>query len=120
MTLWQEILRCQETGVDLVGIRSQAELYAANNGNQYAASTVSTSTSCTSAAGLFTDANIKSAITGATNAGGGAVACGAGPSYWVVAAQLKSDSTKAWCISSTGSSTQITWNSALTAPNSCL
>ncbi len=105
---------------DLVGIRSQAELYSSNNGNQYAASTVATSTTCTSAAGMFTDNNIKSAISGATAAGGGAVACGAGTNYWVVAAQLKSDSTKAWCVSSSGSSTQVTYSATLSGANSCL
>ncbi|MES2007003.1 MAG: type II secretion system protein [Patescibacteria group bacterium] len=105
---------------NLSSIRASAELYAANNNYPYAPSTVATTTTCTTASGLFTDSRIKTAISAATNAGGGAVACGAGGHYWVVSAQLKSDTTKAWCISSTGSSTQITYAAALTAPNSCL
>ena len=103
---------------DLVGIRSQAELYASNNSNSYG--TQATTTSCSSGTGMFSDSNIRSAISGAVSAGGGAVACAAGTNYWVVSAQLKSDSTRAWCVSSSGSSTQITYAAALTGANSCL
>jgi prepilin-type N-terminal cleavage/methylation domain-containing protein len=105
---------------NLISIRSSAELYAANNSYQYAPSTVATTTSCTAASGLFTDTKIKNAITAAATNGGGAVACGSGPGYWVVAAQFKSNSSLAWCVSSTGSSTRITYNASLTSPNSCL
>jgi prepilin-type N-terminal cleavage/methylation domain-containing protein len=104
----------------VAGIRSSAELYALTNNYQYAPSVISTTTSCTSASGLFTDSKIKAAIAAAMNGGG--VACGAGPGYWVVAAKLKSDSTKAWCVSSGGSSTVISWSSGSLqgAGNSCL
>ncbi len=108
---------------DLVGIRSQAELYSSNNGNAYTTVNVATTTTCAGAAGMFSDANVKSAITAAAGAGGGGVACAVNTAgYWVVAAQLKSDTTKAWCVASTGTSTSITWSAgALNAVGStCL
>jgi prepilin-type N-terminal cleavage/methylation domain-containing protein len=103
---------------DLVAIRAQAELYSSNNSNSYG--TQATTTSCTSGTGMFSDPTIRSAIAGAISAGGGAAACAAGTNYWVVAAQLKSDSTNAWCVSSSGSSTQITYGAGLSGVNSCL
>jgi prepilin-type N-terminal cleavage/methylation domain-containing protein len=108
---------------DLVGIRSQAELYASNNSNQYANSTIGTSTCAIgSANSLFNDPTIKSAMSGAVSSGGGSVACNAGTGFWVVKVQLKSDNTKAWCVSSTGSSTQVNWNTGTmtTGADSCL
>jgi prepilin-type N-terminal cleavage/methylation domain-containing protein len=104
----------------IAGLRSSAELYALNNGYQYVSSSFSTTTSCTTQAGMFADSKIKSAITAAINGGG--VACGAGPGFWVVAAKLKTDANKAWCVSSGGSSTVINWNSGSLqgAGNTCL
>lgn len=93
---------------DLVGIRSQAEIYASSNGNSYGS--VATSSCAAGASGtMFNDPNVKSAMNGAASAGGGTVKCGAwttGTGGWVVAAQLKS-SGNYWCVSSSGSSTMI-------------
>ena len=110
----------------LIGIRSSAELYAANNSYNYASSVIGTSSCAVGVANsMFNDPKISSAINAAVNAGGGTYKCNAAggsgnPSYWVIAVQLKSDSTKAWCVASNGSSTQITYNANLTMPNSCL
>lgn len=109
------------------GIRTQAELYYDSNGNSYgtaASSTISAANAnCTTATGMFSDPNITNAIKGATNqspgytnfAGIGAAttgygACGIGGNgtYWQVAIPLKTDSTKAWCVDSTGKAGQIT------------
>ncbi len=108
---------------DLSSIRRQAELYANSNGYVYGtAGAASTTCAIGTASTLFADTVIMAAMNGARTAGGGSIGCSYNQTSntWMVAATLKSDSTKAWCISSTGSSTQITWNSALTAPNSCL
>lgn len=106
---------------NLGSIRHSAELYILNNGN-YASSAISTTTSCLSAAGMFSDPKVKSAISAAMNAGGGTVACAANTTYWVVASQFKSNSSNWWCVSSIGSSTQlnnITTGNILTVGNSC-
>jgi len=108
---------------NLSTLRRQAELVALNNMYAYGSADAPTTTCAVGAANtLFANPVIMAAMNGARTSGGGSLACAyrVGSNTWVVAAQLKSDSTKAWCISSTGSSTQITWNSALTAPNSCL
>lgn len=111
---------------DLVGIRSQAELYASNNNNSYGQSNTgtptATSTTCSSVStGMFGNAIIKSAINGAVSAGGGGVACISNNTYWAISAQLKSNSTRAWCVSSSGSSTQVTWSSSMNSgATSCL
>ena len=101
---------------DLVGIRSQAELYASNNNNSYgtlATTTANAAASCN--AGMFTDASIRAALTAAISSGGGLVACAANATagYWAAAAQLKSDPTQAWCVSSSGTSKQITWGTGV-------
>jgi len=110
----------------LNGIRSSAELYAANNSYSYGQSNTgtptATSTTCASVStGMFGNATIKNAVNGAVSAGGGGVACISNNTYWAISAQLKSDSTRAWCISSSGSSTQVTWNSSMNSgATSCL
>ena len=102
---------------DLDSIRSQGELYSSNNGNTYGVQATSTNGGCN--AGMFSDPTIKSAISGAVGAGGGTVSCGAFGTGWVVAGTLKSNSSNAWCVSSSGSSTQIVYNASLANPNSC-
>ncbi len=108
---------------NLSTIRRQAEIFANNNSYVYG-TTGAASTTCVAGTAntLFADPVIMAAMNGARTSGGGSIACSYNQTSntWVIAATLKSDSTKAWCVSSNGSSTQITWNSALTAPNSCL
>ena len=108
---------------DLSTIRRQAEIFANNNNYTYGSSAAASTTCVAGAANtMFADPVIMAAMNGARTAGGGTIGCSYNQTSntWVIAATLKSDSTKAWCVSSVGSSTQITWNSALTAPNSCL
>ncbi len=101
-------------------IRTQGEVYAGNNSNQgyipgAALATTSTAATCsgqTAANNLFGDATIKQGITAAIANGTGGVRCGASAYYWAVAVQLKSDTNKAWCVSSAGVTKQITWDSS--------
>lgn len=109
---------------DLVSIRAQAELYSTNNGNSYGTqATTTTAAGCAAGSGIYSDQTVKNAITAAATAGGGGVACSATTNYWVVKAQLKSNTSNAWCVSSSGSSTQVAWNSGTmgtSGSDSCL
>ena len=115
---------------NLNGIRSQAELYYETlNPPSYAAAAFATTTAagCTGAsAGVFSDPNIKAAITtaaanaGTANIAGGtgvSIACGAATAnstYWMVAVPLKSDSSKVFCVTSAGQAKEVN-ASAMTA-----
>ncbi len=81
---------------DLDGIRTQAEIFYGANSNTYGAA----SSACT--ASLFADPTIARAITGATNAGSGAVACQTTGTAYAVSARLVASSTNYWCVDSTG------------------
>ncbi len=80
----------------LANARAQAELYYDGHSNSY-------QNVCTDTAGIL---NMKN---GATNAGSAAVVCndtGGANTAWAMSAQLKSDTTKFWCVDSTGTSTE--------------
>ena len=76
---------------DLVGIRSQAELFASSNGSS-------------GYNGLCTNTNVVSAINAAQSANGGtAVTCVASSSAWAVESKLKTSGY--WCVDYNGAST---------------
>ena len=98
---------------ELDGMRSQAELYASNNGNSYA----SACTTAGSSNGLKDMAAGAAGSTGATvvsyaNVSGGTTAvqaagtvvCGDYSSYWVVQAPLSAATGGYWCVDNTGAS----------------
>ncbi len=115
---------------NLNGIRAQAELYYDNVGS-YAATAFATTTgaSCTTTGtGLFSDPNVRAALTAAASNGStvtiaGAssnIACGAATnnsSYWMVAVPLKSDASKAFCVTSTGQAKEVNVSAIATAAN---
>ncbi len=114
---------------NLASIRTQAEIYAGNNGNNYGAVVgTSTGATCTTAgAGVFSDPTIKQAINAAATASGGTVSCAAyntagsgNATWWSVAIPLKTDNTKAWCVSSAGIVKQISATNPLNAGSGCL
>lgn len=100
-------------------IRTQAEVYASNNGNTYGvqATTSAAAGSSCGAAGMWVDPTIAAATKSAgsasaasvTIAGGAtsATACGSGSGWWAFATVLKSNTANAWCVDSTGKSNQI-------------
>ena len=69
--------------------RAQAELYYDNSGQSY-------TSVCTGANG------IGQFITGATNAGSGAVDCDSTATAWAMEAQLKTNTAQYYCVDSTG------------------
>jgi len=109
---------------NLDSIRTQAEVYSSNNNGNYAASVVATTTVLTTGtaatscgtAGLWTDPTIAAATkAAAVQAGGPATlngtanayaVCGAGPTWWAIAVVQKVDSSKTWCVDSTGRAKQ--------------
>src|SRR5690606_21942183 len=92
---------------DLSTIQTQAEIYYGGTGaNSYG--TVS-GTTCSTASTLFADATIVKAITGADTANGsGTVVCNNSTSAYAVSAQLSADTTKYWCVDSSGTAKQET------------
>jgi prepilin-type N-terminal cleavage/methylation domain-containing protein len=96
-------------------IRSQAELFFANNSNSFLPSGGSTHaiSACPaySASGtnmLSKDKNIADAITEAKNRGSGVSSCYNSSTAWAVAVGLKTNSNNSWCIDSSGQSRQTT------------
>ncbi len=85
---------------NLSGIRSQAELWASNNGNVYGPTTAASG--CTLAGSVFADATIQNQVSSAVTANGGTAAtCVASANAWAVSVPLKS-STNRFCVDSTG------------------
>jgi len=82
---------------NLNGIRSQSEIVFDNSNNSYG---TTLGTSCVT--GLFVDPTIKRQIDGAILASGGTSACFSASSSWAASVQLKSDTTKYWCVDSKG------------------
>ncbi len=80
--------------------RAQAELYYTDNSNSYAG--------VCAAANTATPGGIATMVTGATGAGGTNVKCGDNATGWAMEATLKSDTTKWWCVDSSGLSVQNT------------
>ncbi len=87
----------------LANARAQAELYYDNNGQKY-------DSVCTATTGI---AHMKSSLEGLTT---GVVCTTAATSTWAMSATLKSDTSKNWCVDSTGVSTSSTAN---TSSNVC-
>ena len=86
---------------DLSTIQTQAEIYYGGAGNNTYGTTGST---CSTAGSLFAaDATIVRAIAAMDTANGsGLVICGNSGSAYAIQAQLISDTTKYWCVDSTG------------------
>jgi prepilin-type N-terminal cleavage/methylation domain-containing protein len=89
---------------DLVGIRSQAELFASGNGSS-------------GYNGLCTNANVVSAMNAAQSANGGtALTCTATSSAWAIESKLKTSGY--WCVDYNGASTSTNSTSiSATDPN---
>lgn len=105
---------------NLVNIRGQAEIIYSGSGcygdnNPVGETTCAAhpeATACTSptANSLFANSVVAAQIQGAVNAGGGAGRCSAlaNGTAWAVSVPLKTVSTNAWCVDSTGASKQVT------------
>ncbi len=106
---------------NLNGIRAQAELYYDTNGN-YGTQATTTGATCLAGAGMFSNTNIRAALSAATAQAGTAtlagtagvtIACAAAQNTtgfseaWMVAVPLKSDSTKAFCVTSAGAAKEV-------------
>src|SRR3989344_9261122 len=109
---------------NLVNIRTQAELYALNNGNSYGsfnggnppALSLSPTSACLIEVGanLFSDPTIKAAMKAAQKASGSVMTCFSNGNAWAVLVALKlPNAGSAWCVDSTGFGSQITTGSAL-------
>ncbi len=87
---------------DLSTVQTQAEIYyGGTGGNSYGAA------QNTCAASVFSDPTILKAIAGAEVANGtSAVVCNNSTSAYAISSPLSSDSTKFWCVDSTGFSGQ--------------
>lgn len=85
---------------DLAAVQTQAEIYYGSNSNTYG----STQSVCT--AGMWADTTIAKAITAADAANGTAatanVVCGSKSTEYAIAVQMVADSTKYWCVDSSG------------------
>ncbi|MDD5152739.1 MAG: type II secretion system protein [Candidatus Pacebacteria bacterium] len=104
---------------NLANLRPQAEItYDTNSCYSTAACNATTpavaaAASCATgngvAATIFSDAKFYSGLVAAKAAGGGLDACAetVGGGAWAAAVQLKADTTKAWCVDSTGASRQV-------------
>lgn len=115
---------------NLSSMRTQAEIVRSNNtSNCYSvgACTNFTKTTCTNTAStLFADSTIWGQISSAISAGGGLSSCvvaGTTATVYAVAVQLKSDTTKAWCVDSNGASREVSISggisTAISAANVC-
>lgn len=100
---------------NLSGIRAAAELYY-DTGATYGGTAMAEATCKDNLTGnLFADTSIKAAIAAANAAAGGTITsnaytltqCAASATSWAAAVTLKSTTTKAWCVDSSGASRQI-------------
>lgn len=94
---------------NLSTIQTQAEIYYGGSGNN-TYGTAGATNSCAVAGSLFVaDATIAKAVAAADAANGsGTVACNNSTNAYAIQAQLLSDSTKYWCLDSTGTAKQVT------------
>ncbi len=95
---------------DLNGIRSQANIFYDNNGQNYGADT---SGDCATANSVFADPNIAAAIANAEAASGATAICyaddgnvdpGVNASSWAISIPFKTDPNQSWCIDWNGNS----------------
>lgn len=102
---------------DLSGVRSQAEVYASDNGNTYGGK-LATAGVCPTAAGtmFYDDVTIRNAISHAKTQGPGGAGLNAcqtdnpasgNATKWAIVSQLRADTKTAWCVDSTGKSKQV-------------
>ncbi|MDR3519625.1 MAG: prepilin-type N-terminal cleavage/methylation domain-containing protein [Candidatus Pacebacteria bacterium] len=102
----------------LTELRSQAELLYSSNGcygasgvncGTVVAHAVGTCPSTASGTDIFGDAKFVSIVASALNSGGTFSACiqPASGTAWAAAVQLKSDTSTAWCVDSSGNSKEI-------------
>jgi prepilin-type N-terminal cleavage/methylation domain-containing protein len=106
------------------GIRAQAELVYDNLTNSYGTQAYSAACGAIAVATpttqVFNDANVQAAIDGAVSQNGGTDGkCFASSTAYVVAVPLKSASTSAWCIDSTGASQSITFANFASGDTTC-
>lgn len=99
---------------NLANIRAQAEIVYDETPNAYGtAANAASSCSAPTAGSVFANTTILAALSSAASSSGAAGACfssiGSG-SAWSASFPLKTDSTKSWCVDSTGVSKQITGN----------
>ncbi|MBX4210736.1 prepilin-type N-terminal cleavage/methylation domain-containing protein [Candidatus Parcubacteria bacterium] len=94
----------------LASIRSQAEIYFDSNANY--GDVIATGECPSSGTSIFAaDDTIKNQLASVVTTGGGLVSCmtdspaSGNATKWAIAAQLKSDPLKAWCVDSNGVST---------------
>ena len=109
----------------MASIRSQAELLYtsvgcyANTGATCSSQAAIAVGTCTGSTGLFANIQIAAQTANITsNAGNAMTTCIAtvNGGAWAVAAVLKTDTTKAWCVDSTGAAKQIFDAAAYTQP----
>lgn len=106
-------------------VRAQAEIFYLNNDNSYlpiGGTAISGAPLCpvysASGTNMFSkDQVMARAVAYATTQGGGTNSCYNTRTAWAIAITLRTDSTKSWCIDSSGKSKQVN-SSALTAINS--
>jgi type IV pilus assembly protein PilA len=95
---------------NLANVRAQAELVYDADGDYDAVCAANSVTQNT---------QVAAAVTAVTNAGSASVVCGkpaaGAATAWALSAQLKSDTTKYWCVDSAGASKQTTAQLGATA-----
>jgi len=100
---------------DLVSLRSQAQLWAANNANVYGPSAGtglgSTVAACKAFSGsVFADPIVGTQLSDASNKGGGVVACVASSTAFGVAVNVRTSSSLYFCIDSFGNAAVLAAN----------
>jgi len=87
---------------NLGAIATQAEIYYSDTNNTYG----SVVANCTT--GIFAQATIQKAIVATDVSNGtGVIICGAKATEYAIASQLVADSTKYWCIDSSGTAKKL-------------
>lgn len=97
---------------NLNGIRAQAELVYDNNSNSYGPGDSLGACPTSTGNSLFATTTIVTAVASAKSAGGGLNACESTSQKWAIVTQLKSSTTKGWCVDSTGKAKEVTLASA--------
>ena len=95
---------------DVNTAQTQAELYYGSNGNSYGTQAFTTSLCTSGGAGMFTDATIMRALTGALGASGGTagnVACVAAGTSYAIGVKLNATPSAWWCVDSTGNAKSV-------------
>lgn len=108
---------------NMVNLRSGAELYFIDQSPSGYGSQAFTSDCGGTVTGVFSDTRVQSyiddAITKSGQTAATAARCFANTSSYVIAVQLNSTSTAAWCVDSVGISKQVTWSKFLSGDTNC-